>query len=302
MAALGDDLVHQLIVRVKLLLGLALQLGVLPQGLLGVCQRRFQLEGGAACLRGVGLVHDDGKTAPGGLVHLLEDHRELLQGGDDDPHPSVQSVPQILGGLVLTDGFHRPQRVVKARNRFLELGVKDSPIRDHHHAAEHGPVLLAVQRRQPVGRPGDGVGLARACAVLDQVVPPGTVRRHVGQQLPHHVQLMVAGKNQRLLSYSLHGAVWEPFFLLLHLQMDELLKDIHHAVPLKDLLPEIGRGVAVRIWRIALAAVLSGPVGALVEGQKVCILPGQPGGHPDLGVIHAEIAQDALVELETELP
>ena len=143
-AALGDDLVHQLIVRVKLLLGLALQLGVLPQGLLGVCQRRFQLEGGAARLRGVGLVHDDGKAAPGGLVHLLEDYRELLQGGDDDPHPGVQSVPQILGGLVLADGLHRPQCVVKARDGLLELGIEDSPIRDHHHAAEHGPVLLAV--------------------------------------------------------------------------------------------------------------------------------------------------------------
>ena len=138
--------------------------------------------------------------------------------------------------------------------------------------------------------------------MLDQIVPPGTVRRHIGQQFPHHVQLMVAGEDQRLLSDGLHGAVWEPLFLLLHLQMDELLKDIHHAIPLKDLLPEIGRGVAVRIWRIALAAVLSGPVGALVEGQEVCILPGKPGGHPDLGVIHAEIAQDALVELEAKLP
>ena len=138
--------------------------------------------------------------------------------------------------------------------------------------------------------------------MLDQIVVPDTVRRHIGQQLPHHVQLMVAGKNQRLLSDSLHGAIWEPLFLLLHLQMDELLQDIHHAVSLKDLLPEVGRGVAVRIWRIALAAVLSGPIGALVEGQEVCILPGQLGGHPDLGVIHAEIAQNALVELETELP
>lgn len=138
--------------------------------------------------------------------------------------------------------------------------------------------------------------------MLNQIVPPGTVGRDVGQQLPHHVQLMVPGKDQRLLSDGLHGAVWELLFLLFHLQMEELLQDVHHAVLLKDLFPEVGRGVAVRVRGIALAAVLPGPVGALVEGQEPGILPGQLGGHPDLGVIHAEKAQDALVELKAEFP
>ena len=54
--------------------------------------------------------------------------------------------------------------------------------------------------------------------------------------------------------------------------MEELLQDVHHAVLLKDLLPKVGRGVAVRVGRVTLAAVLPGPVGTLIEGQEVDIL------------------------------
>ena len=287
---LNDDLLHQLVVWIKFFLSLALQLGILSQSLLGVRQRRFQLEGGAARLGGVGLIHDDGKATSCGLVHLPEDHWELLQGSNNDPHPGVQSVPQILGGFIFPNRLHRAQRVVKAGDSFLELGIQHCAVGDDYHTAEYGLVLPVVQRCQTVGRPSDRVGFSGACTVLDKIVSSRSVGRHIFQQLPHHVQLVIAGKNQRFLFDQFLSAVRHPFLFFLDLQMDKLLQNIHHAVLLKDLLPEVGRGVAVRVWRIALAAVLPSPVGTLVEGQEVCILPGQLSGHPDLQMIHAEIA------------
>ena len=84
--------------------------------------------------------------------------------------------------------------------------------------------------------------------------------------------------------------------------MDKLLQNIHHAVLLEDLLPKVSGGIAVGIGGVALAAVVARAVGALVERQEEGILPGQFRGHPDLQLIHAEVAQDTLVELKADLP
>ena len=59
------------------------------------------------------------------------------------------------------------------------------------------PSLL--QADELVRQPGDRVGLAAARRVLDQVALPGAVRRRVGQQLAHHVELVVAREDLRLL-------------------------------------------------------------------------------------------------------
>lgn len=115
---------------------------------------------------------------------------------------------------------------------------------------------------------------------------PRSVLPDIGQQLAHHIQLMIARKNQRF-------AV---------LQVHKLLDNVHHTVLLKDILPQIRCRVTVWVCRIALAAVVSGSVGALVKGQEIGVLPGELCGHPHLGVIHAEIGQNALVELEAKLP
>ena len=290
MLPLNDDLLHQLVVRVQILLRFPLQLSILPQGFLCIRQRRFQLEGRVSSLGRMGLVHDHSIVPSRSLIHLLIDNRKLLQGGNDNPNPSIQCVPQSLGGLILPNRLHRAQRVVKAGDSFLELGIQHCAVGDDYHTAEYGLVLPVVQRCQTVGRPSDRVGFSGACTVLDKIVSSRSVGRHIFQQLPHHVQLVIAGKNQRFLFDQFLSVVRHPFLFFLDLQMDKLLQNIHHAVLLKDLLPEVGRGVAVRVWRIALAAVLPGPVGTLVEGQEVCILPGQLSGHPGLQMIHAEIA------------
>ena len=122
--------------------------------------------------------------------------------------------------------------------------------------------------------------------MLDQVIVSGTIVAYMSDQLAHHIQLMIARKNQRF-------AV---------LQVHKLLDNVHHTVLLKDILPQIRCRVTVWVCRIALAAVVSGSVGALVKGQEIGVLSGELCGHPHLGVIHAEIGQNTLVELEAKLP
>ena len=120
---------------------------------------------------------------------------------------------------------------------------------------------------------------------------------HVGHQPAHHVQLVKAREDQPLFA---RHRVAPPF--LSHLHMDELLQYVHHAVLLEHVFPQVGGGIAVRVGRVALAAVPARAGAALVEGQEEGVLPRKPGGHPHVEVIHGEIAQDALVELEAQLP
>ena len=52
----------------------------------------------------MGLVDDDGEPPPAVLVaHGVEDERELLDGGDDDPLAFLQEGAQTLGGLGVAD-------------------------------------------------------------------------------------------------------------------------------------------------------------------------------------------------------
>lgn len=283
--AVGQQLPDQLVLGVHLLLRHALRLGVFLQRVPQIRKGRLQLLGAGAGLRGVGLIADDGEVPALGGVHLFIDYRELLQGGDDDPRAVVDGVLQGLGGLVLADVLHGAEGVVKAGNRSLELGVQHPAIRHHNHAGKNRPVVGVMQGGQPVGGPGNGVGLAGACAVLDQIVVAGTVLIHVRHQHPHHVQLVEAGEDQPI-----------------PLEADELLDNVHHAGGGEDHAPEVVRGIALRVGRVALAAVLAGAVAAHVEGQEIGLLSGQPGGHPGLRQIHAEEGKNPLVELEAELP
>lgn len=282
--AVGQQLPDQLVLGVHLLLRHALRLSVFLQCVPQIRQGRLQLLGAGAGLRGVGFVADDGEVPALGSVHLFIDDRELLQGRDDDPCAVVDSVLQGLGGLVLADGLHSAQGVVKTGDRGLELGVQHPAVRDHDYAGKNRPVVGVMQGGQPIGGPGDGVGLAGACAVLDQIVVAGAVFIHVVHQHPHHVQLMKAGEDQPVA-----------------LETDELLDNVHHAGGVEDHAPEVVRGIAIRVGRVALAAVLAGAVAAHVEGQEIRLISGQLGGHPGLRQIHAEEGENPLVELEADL-
>ena len=105
MLSVGEHLLHELIIAVDLVLRLALDLGVFSERRLRIRKCSFQFDSGAACLRGMRLVYDDGKIPPCHLVHFLIDDREFLQGRDDDAHAVVDRIPQVFRGFLLVNGL-----------------------------------------------------------------------------------------------------------------------------------------------------------------------------------------------------
>ena len=125
--AVGDHLPHQTVLCVlQFILRLAFQLCILLEGVMGIRQGHFQLHGALPSLAAVSLVHNDSKGLAGGIVHLLIDDGELLQGGIYDPLAVVQSIPQVFGGLLFIDGHHRTKGVVKAGDAVFELDYKEA--------------------------------------------------------------------------------------------------------------------------------------------------------------------------------
>src|SRR3989442_15982388 len=105
-------------------------------------------------------------------------------------------------------------------------------------------------------KPGDGVRLAAARRVLDQVPLTDPVGAHIGQGLPHDAKLVVA----RPYLAALLPAASRVLFL------DDLrivLEDVCQSRRGEQRLPEVVRLEAVRVNRIARAVVV-----ALVEGQE----------------------------------
>jgi len=82
--------------------------------------------------------------------------------------------------------------------------------------------------------------------------------------------------------------------------VDELLHDIQRTVLLQHLLPQICGGIAVGVERIALAAIVARTIAALIERQEIGIALVEPSRHEHIGMINAEISQNAFIKLEAQ--
>ena len=82
-------------------------------------------------------------------------------------------------------------------DRVADLAVEDETVGDDDDRVEDRGVPREAD--QLVGQPGDGVALAAARGVLDQVAAARPVRGGVGQQPAHDVELLVAGPDLRPL-------------------------------------------------------------------------------------------------------
>ena len=144
---------------------------------------------GAPALARVRLVDDDREAPPAVLAaDLVEDERELLHRGDDDLLALGDELAQVARVLGVAD---RGAHLGELLDRVPDLLVEDAPVGDDDDRVEDRRVVLR-QADQLVREPGDGVGLAAARRVLDQVAPARAVLPRVGQELAHHVELVVA--------------------------------------------------------------------------------------------------------------
>ena len=186
--------------------------------------------------------------------------------------------------------------MVKAGDGLLKLGIQHRAVGHNDHRVEDGPVLVVVKAGQTVGRPGDGIGLPGACAVLHQIIFAGAIGSDILDQLPHHIHLVIPGKDDGLLGDLLLGAVLLGDFLFLHLEADKLLENVQQAVLLQYVFPEVGGHIVpIRGRRISRPSVPAGAVAALVEGEKVGLAPVQFGGHHRFVEVHSKEHQDAVV-------
>jgi hypothetical protein len=141
-------------------------------------QHRLELGRRLAGLGAVGLVGDHREALALGGGQLLGDlhqRREGLDGADHDLLAAVQGLGQFpaLAGAFALDHRHHPR--VRSKDSMASCSCLSSTVRSETTITVSNSLrwLVVVQVGQEVGGPGDGVGLARAGGVLDQVAPPG---------------------------------------------------------------------------------------------------------------------------------
>ena len=165
-------------------------------------------------------------------------------------------------------------------DRGLDLAVEDAPISDDDHRVEDLITCVitdALEANQLVSQPGDRVRLAAAGRVLDEVALARAMLSHIGESLPHELQLVIP--RPHLLAFFLAGAwIW-----LLH-DLGVVLKDVGEALRGEHLAPEVVGFEALGVGRVAGAVVM-----ALIERQKPRPLALEFGAHPHLAVVHREV-------------
>jgi hypothetical protein len=246
----------------------------------------------------VRLVRDDGEVPALqglGFGDGLQREGEGLDGDDDDRRPCHQRGGEFggLGAGVAADGNHDAGLVLDLVDRVLQLGVQHGPVGHDDDGVEDLLVVGAVQGAELVRGPGDGVGLAGAGGVLDQVAVAGALGAGGLDELVDHVPLVVAGEQQGLADFPLAG---DGVGLVADLQVQELADDVQPGVALQDLFPEVAGGRSLGVDRVAGVAVV-----AEVEGQEVGVLALELGGHLDLVVADGEVHQGAAAEGQQRL-
>lgn len=90
--ALTEHILHKDVLCLNLINRLLLQFCIFFKSVRNISKGGFQLHGGLPGLAAVRFIHYDGVVLSNSRLYLLIDHRELLQGGDDDALALVDGV------------------------------------------------------------------------------------------------------------------------------------------------------------------------------------------------------------------
>src|SRR2546421_509051 len=112
-------------------------------------------------------------------------------------------------------------------DRVTDLPVEDEPIGYHDHRVEER-LATVLQPDELVGEPRDGVALAAARRVLDEVPVAHSAYASIRQKLAHDVELVEPREDLFLLLLS------RPFVLLLH-NLRVVLKDVSQSLAGKNI-------------------------------------------------------------------
>ena len=157
------------------------------------------------------------------------------------------------------------------------LLVEDAPVRDDDDGVEHRLAASVLHLRELMHKPRNRIGLPAPGGMLYEIPLPDAAPLHVGEQLLHRVQLVVARK------YLLDGLFLRLLVRLLH-HLRIVLDDAGELPLREDVLPEVVRHDAVGIRRIARAVLPP-----LVERQEPARLARKPCAELDRLVVHGEM-------------
>src|SRR6266550_5455054 len=153
------------------------------------------------------LIDDDREIALAVLrADLFQDEGKLLHRRNDDLLAALNELSKIARVFRVAD--RRPY-LSKLLDRVPNLLVKKATIGDYDDGVEDGRILSS-QANKLVRKPCDGIRFPTTCGMLNQVSLSRPNRLRVIYEFPHHIELVVAGKDlDRLLLSCL-------FVLLLH--------------------------------------------------------------------------------------
>ncbi len=179
---------------------------------------------------------------------------------------------------------HRRAHLRELLDRVANLLVEKAPVGDDDDRVENLLIVLA-QADELMRQPGDGVRLATAGGVLDEIPLSRATLRHVCQQLVHHVELVIARENLNLFLFS-------RLRVLLFDNLGVVLDNVRDALRRENPLPQVIGLQSVRVGWVARAVVP-----ALVERQKPRALALELRAHPHLAVVHRQM-HHATLKLE----
>ena len=195
---------------------------------------------------------------------------ELLHRGDNDLPALFNEAAQIPRAFRM--GYGGPHLGVLP-DGVADLLIQNAAVGDHDDGIEDEPAV-ALQPDELMGQPGDGITLAAAGGMLNQIPLPRPVLAAVLQEPPHHLQLMVSGPDLHLLA--LAGLA----VLRLH-QLGVVFQNVGHAPAGEDVAPQVIRLDAVRVGGIA-GALLPTPIERQEPGRLALEMGAEtaPGGRP----------------------
>src|SRR6266566_3995235 len=179
----------------------------------------------------MGFVYNHGKAFSRQRADLIYDHRELLQRGDDDGLAIFKRLLQLVRGFI--DIFDHAKGLLELVYRLLELLVEHAAVSNDDDRIEYPLIPGVMEDRELVSQPGDGITLAAARAVFNQVTLSRPFRPRVRYQAAHGIEMVVTREDQALLTRLF------PLIIVFLDLLDELLDKVEHAGSRPDTFPEI---------------------------------------------------------------
>ncbi len=149
------------------------------------------------------------------------------------------------------------------------MAVEDNAVCNDDHRIEHRFAVFIVQRGEPIGDPRNGVRLAAARRMFDEVAFARAVFLNVGNDFVYDVILMIAREDQ-LLFFDISDLPVPLNLFLFGNETDKFIDQVKQAVALQNLFPQIGSCIAVGIDGVSFAAFYARTVAALIERKKTC--------------------------------